>query len=184
MIRRALHAIGHSSRRFFRREEGGGAIELVLVLPISMAIFMASMESALYMTRQIMIERALDMTVRDLRLGILPVTSPGFNEVLKDEICEKATAVPTCREEIRIELRPVSTATWNLPGERTRCVDRDAPVQLDETVNPGGENELMIVRVCIRQDAMFPGTGIGEGIANSRGRYEIISVAAFVNEPT
>ena len=45
---------------------------------------------------------------------------------VKDAICDRATAVPDCRSEIRMELRPVSTTTWNLPSESMRCVDRDA----------------------------------------------------------
>jgi hypothetical protein len=180
MIRRVVGATLNPVRRFFRDEPGGGAIELVLVLPIAMAIFMASMESALYMTRQIMLDRAVDMTVRNLRLG--GYANPDA-QLLKDEICDLATAVPDCDSEIRLELRPVSTTTWNLPNESMRCVNQAENINIPDDANPGMQNELMIVRVCIRQDAMFPGTGIGEGLSNSRGRYRIISVAAFVNEP-
>lgn len=180
MIRRAAYAALRPVRRFISGEPGGGAIELVLILPIAMAIFMASMESALYMTRQIMLDRAVDMTVRDLRLG--GYANPDA-ALLKQEICDRASGVPDCDSEIRLELRPVSTTTWNLPSESMRCVDQSEAINIPDDANPGVQNELMIVRVCIRQDAMFPGTGIGEGLSNSRGRYRIISVAAFVNEP-
>jgi hypothetical protein len=44
----------------------------------------------------------------------------------------------------------------------------------------------MLVRVCVVQDAMFPGAGIGWQRERSDGQvgYRIITVSAFVNEPT
>lgn len=169
-------------RRFFRREEGGGAIELVILLPVMMSIFMASSEAGLYMTRQIIIERAVDLTMRDLRLGTFPNPT---HDAIKTAICDNAKSVPHCIEGIRVELRPVSTTTWNLPTTAPTCIDRDEAVQPANTFSPGAENELMLVRVCVIQDAMFPGAGIGAGVArDSQGGYGIITIAAFVNEPS
>lgn len=180
MIRRVVGAMLNTVRRFARGEQGGGAIELVLVLPVAMGVFVAAMESALYMTRSLMLERAVDMVVRDLRLG--GYANPD-SELLKEEICERATVIPQCRADIRIEMRAVSTTTWNFPSTAINCIDRDANITPPDEANPGAQNELMLLRVCIKQDAMFPGAGVGEGISNSNGRYKIVAVSAFVNEP-
>ena len=47
-----------------RREDGTAAMEFVLVIPVIMMIFMASFESGLLMTRSIMLEQSVDMTMR------------------------------------------------------------------------------------------------------------------------
>ncbi|HMO08628.1 MAG TPA: pilus assembly protein [Paracoccaceae bacterium] len=176
-----LARLRRSLRRFGRREDGGAMVELVIVMPVMMMIFMAAFESGLYMTRQIMLERAVDQTIRELRLGRLENLT---HEMLKDEICDRAQFLLACDGTIRIELRPVSTTTWNLPADPTTCFDRDEVVNPSLTPNPGVENQLMLVRVCVIQDAVFPGANIASAIVrDTQGGYALVSVAAFVNEP-
>ena len=56
--------------RFVRCEAGGGGvIEFVIMLPMLMFIFMASAEAGLYTVRQILLDRAVERTMRDLGLG-------------------------------------------------------------------------------------------------------------------
>lgn len=176
-----LARLRRSLRRFGRREDGGAMVELVIVMPVMMLIFMAAFESGLYMTRQIMLERAVDQTIRELRLG--RIDNP-THETLKDEICERAPFLANCDFTIRIELRPVSTTTWNLPSQPTTCFDRDEAVNPSLAPNPGVENQLMLVRVCVIQDAVFPGANIAQSIVrDTQGGYALVSVGAFVNEP-
>lgn len=181
MMLRMAGAVARAARRFFRGEQGGGAIELVLVLPIAMGVFTAAMESALYITRSIMLDRAVDMTVRNLRLG--GYVNPDA-ELLKTEICDRLSIIPNCRRDIRIEMRSVSTTTWNFPTFAVNCIDREENIVPADVAAPGAENELMLMRVCVRERAMFPGAGIGDGLAGPNGRYRLVSVAAFVNEPS
>jgi Flp pilus assembly protein TadG len=181
MMLRMVGTVCRGVRRFFRGEQGGGAIELVLVLPIAMTVFVAAMESALYITRSIMLDRAVDMTVRDLRLG--GYANPDA-DLLKTEICNRVSILPRCRRDIRIEMQAVSTATWNFPNFAVNCVDREENIVPADVAAPGAENELMMLRVCVSERAMFAGTGIAEGLVNNHGRYRIVSVAAFVNEPS
>lgn len=169
-------------RRFARRQDGGAMVELVIVMPVMMIIFMAAFESGLYMTRQIMLERGVDQTVRALRLGRL---AGATHDDLKEEICDRSPFLADCDETIRIELRPVSTVAWDLPTTPTTCFDRDEEINPSLTPNPGVENQLMLVRVCVIQNAIFPGANIGSGIVrDTQGGYALVSVAAFVNEPS
>lgn len=177
-----LARLRRSLRRFGRREDGGAMVELVIVMPVMMVIFMAAFESGLYMTRHIMLERAVDQTIRELRLGRL--NNNLTHDRLKTEICDRARFLADCDATIRIELRPVSTTTWNLPSTATTCFDRDETVNPSLTPNPGVQNELMMVRVCVIQDAVFPGANIGQSIVrDTQGGYALVSVGAFVNEP-
>lgn len=168
-------------RRFARREDGNGTVELVILLPIIMFIFMMAFESSFYMSRRVMLERAVDMTTRSLRLGQFENPTPAM---LKTDMCDRASILVDCDTSIRIELQAVSTTTWQLPDSQVSCVDRDEPIQPAVTFNPGAASELMLVRVCIIQDALFPGIGIGQQLAaDSEGGYAITAVSSFVNEP-
>lgn len=183
MIRSVLHRTASAWRRFRNTEQGSGATELVIVLPLMMGVFMSAMECGLYMTRQILLERAVDIAVRDLRLGL--IEDPNHDK-LKDRVCANASIIPNCDTQIRMELVRISTTDWNFPPEAVACVDRDEEIDLSLDLDPGVANELMLVRVCLIQDAIFPNTDFAEGISYSgddAGGYALISTSAFVNEP-
>jgi hypothetical protein len=183
MIRDAFRNVRSSWKRFRAGQSGGGAIELVLVLPVMMGIFISATECGLYMTRQIMLERAVDIAVRDLRLGRIP--NPNHVK-LKKSICANTVILPDCSKSLRVELLPISTTTWAFPTNGVECVDRAKDIEINQDFNPGADNELMLVRVCLIQDAIFPGASFAQGIAykgDAAGGYALVSVSSFVNEP-
>ena len=83
----------------------------------------------------------------------------------------------------------ISTASWTMPPEGAPCRDRVAEVNPPFKFEVGSSLQVTIVRVCIRQDAIFPSAGIGKHMAeikqlDAKGGYAIVAVSAFVNEPT
>jgi len=167
--------------RALRREDGTASIEFVIFIPVVVMIFMASVESGFYMAKHVMMERGLDMVMRDVRLGKI---SPVSQTTLRTKICEATPFLSNCENILKIELRPVSTATFALPSTSTPCVNRGSAVQPAVTFTPGGSNEIMIVRVCAIQDPMFPTTGVGLRLrADAQGGYKMIATSFFVNEP-
>ena len=184
MTRPVVHTLRKAFGRFLQDRRGGGAIELCIALPLMMGVFMAATECGLYMTRQIMLERAVDITVRELRLGKIP--DPNHAK-LKASICENGSIIRDCSEALRVDMVPVSTTTWNFPTGGIQCVDRDEPIDLQLDFNPGADNEMMLIRVCVIQDAIFPGLDFTKGLAfkgDSAGGYALTATSAFVNEPT
>ena len=166
----------------FRREDGAAAMEFVLVIPLLMAVFMASFESGLLMVRANMLEQSVDLTMRELRLGHFPLVT---HASLKAEICSRTVIFPNCESQIMIEMRRVSTATWNLPTAPVTCVDREEVIQPVTALQIGQQNDMMVVRVCITQDAMFPGTGIALDMnLDALGGYALVTTSAFVTEPS
>jgi hypothetical protein len=166
----------------FRREDGTATIEFVLSVPILITIFMASFESGLLMTRQIMLEQAVDITMRELRLGHYPAPDA---DLLKTEICSRTVIISDCQANIMIEMTRVSTTTWTMPSTNVTCVDRGQDVQPVTALQIGQQNDIMLVRVCVVQDAMFPSTGIGLKLPkDGKGGYDVVTVSAFVTEPS
>jgi hypothetical protein len=165
-----------------RREDGTATMEFVLVIPVIMAIFMASFESGLLMTRSIMLEQAVDMTMRELRLGHYPSVT---NKVLKEEICKRTIIFPDCEKNIKIEMQRVSTVTWNMPDIPQTCINRREDAEPVISLNVGQQNDLMLLRVCVALDAMFPATGIALNLPlDDDGGYGLVTRTAFVTEPT
>lgn len=173
-------------KRLFRalqREDGTATIEFVLIIPALLMVFMASFESGLLMTRQAMLERALDMTMRELRLGhfIAPT-----HDLLKAEICSRTVILSDCENVIKIELQPISTTTWALPSAEVPCVDRAEPLNpVTTTFTASTAQDIMLVRVCVVADALFPMTGFGLHLPkDALGGYRLLAQSAFVNEPS
>ena len=183
LIQRIARAIPHTAlAKAFRRENGTAAVEFVLTVPILITIFMASFESGLLMTRSIMLEQSVDMTMRELRLGHYPLPTP---ELLKEEICKRTVIFKDCVANIQIEMTRISTTTWNLPGNSVACIDRSEDIQPVTALQIGQQNDVMLIRVCVVQDALFPTTGIGLGLPKEgNGGYGVVAVSAFVTEPS
>lgn len=169
--------------RFVGDERATASVEFVLTVPVLMLIFMSSFESGLLMTRQILLEQSLDEVMRDLRLG--KIDSPNATKI-KNRICAKSIIFTDCVNSTSVELTPIDGTSWTLPSANTACSERDdEAVQPVVTFVPGSENEMMLVRVCVVQDAMFPTTGLGADLPlDNQGGYGLIAISAFVNEPS
>lgn len=170
-----------SLRRFFRRETGTASIEVALMFPVVIVPFMMGMESGFMQLRRVMFERAVDLTVRDLRLG-----EPGLNTAadLKSAVCDSVVVFPKCDSDIMLEMTVVDVADFNAPSGRTSCVDRSLAVQPTLTYNRGTQNEMVMLRFCILHDPILPGTGVGAMLIEENGVAQIYTTTFYVNEPS
>lgn len=176
-------------RQWVRRgDDGTATIEFVLVFPVFLIIFLSAFEAGILMIRQVMLDRALDLTVRDLRLGFLP--TPGQSEAeahleLKSVICSRTVVIPECDDSILLEMRPVSRVTWEPLNNAASCVDRSEDVQPATVFRAGAQNEMMILRACTVFHPVFPSTGLGMRLPkDGNGDYALLATTAFVNEPS
>jgi Flp pilus assembly protein TadG len=164
-----------------RREEGNATIEFVIFFPFFMMLFLSAFELGFYLFRSTLLERAVDVNVRTLRLGALvPTTS---NE-LKRRICDDAMVIGDCFSAVSVELAPVSTTSWSLPSSSVDCVDRVNNIDPVLEFSPGGDNELMLVRVCAVVDPFFSSTTwVMDLPKDESGGYQLTAMSTFVNEP-
>ncbi|KAJ55313.1 hypothetical protein ACMU_11485 [Actibacterium mucosum KCTC 23349] len=169
-------------RRFRRREGGTATMEFAIFFPVFFAIFLSGFELSFVMIRQMWLERALDMTVRDLRLGTWPNVS---QDVLKADICDgMGNLVQNCDSELMLELRTVDRVSWVTPNPAATCVDRGEDVQPVTSFEPGTENEMVLIRACILMDPIFPGTALALILEQNRGDgVALVATSGFVNEP-
>ena len=162
-------------------EEGTASIEFVILFPAIMTIFFSSFEVSIYLTRSVLLDRALDLNVRLLRLGSL---DPATSTELKRRVCNDALIFNNCPSAIMLELTEISTANWALPNPQMTCVDREAEIQPAVNFDFGGMNDLMLVRACTVLDPFFGTTPFVMDLPlDPSGGYVVAAASTFVNEP-
>ena len=178
-------------RRFFRRSDGNATIEFVILFPGIMTLFLMGFEAGFLMVRNVSLERAVDIAVRDVRLGNLSADGevPG-HDAIKRNICANVIAISDCFNTVKVEVLPVMSTPGNILvtlGGQVRCVDRSAPEEIQQGVgnfNVGTENQLMLLHVCATVDPLFPTSRVGVGlVVDPFGNEAIVATTAFVNEP-
>ena len=173
-------------KRFWDCDEGTASLEFILVFPIFFGFFLATYESGLISARHVMLERGVDLAVRDVRIGKIATPS---RDVLRARICEVAAIIPDCLNQLEIETFRRDPRSWVDISSTIRCVDRGDTARPVYNFTNGGNNELIIIRACVRIDPMMPTTGLGKAIVENNsltaagGSYALISTAAFVVEP-
>lgn len=168
-------------RRFARDDSGTSTIEFVIIAPVFFMFLFMGVELGLTMTRQVMLDRAVDISVRSLRLGQLQ--NPTIAQ-LRSNICANSSVIRDCEENLLLELRRVNTTTWNFPRDTPSCVNRADNIVPPTQVTGGGSNDLMILRACLIIDPLFPTSRLGLGLPlDASGGYQLFSLSSFVNEP-
>lgn len=172
--------------RFARCEKGVTSLEFVIAFPIFFGFFLMTVESGLVSAQHVMLERGVDVAVRDVRIGQMPIPS---RPTLRARICEAARIIPDCENQLEIELLLRDPRAWTAVDERVSCIDRGAVTQPVVTFTNGGNNNLMVLRACVRIDPLLPTTGLGKAIVDNNsssaagGSYALVAHSAFVIEP-
>ena len=168
-------------QRFRASQAGSATIEFVIAVPIVLAFLFTAIDFGAVMLRQVFLDRAVDIAVRQVRLGNVPA---GGMEALRQQICAGTILTPNCVANATIELRPVDQTTMGALTDPAMCVNRAEEIAPVVTFNPGASNDLMLLRVCIAVDPFLRVTGIVHGMAEmSTGGYALVARAAFANEP-
>lgn len=183
MIRTCLSNVTGRLRRFAKREDGVASLEFVLYYPIFFFILLWSIETSFWMMRVTLLERGLDLAVREIRIANSNAI-PTYTE-LKTIICDNAALwTETCEDDLKLELQAVDPRSYaGLPADAD-CVDRSEPIQPALNFTPGVANELMLMRACARVEPIFPQTTLGRAMSRQTdGGVALVALTTFVQEP-
>ena len=169
-------------QRFRRSEQGHATIEFAITFPAMLFLLLSGIELGMITLQHSMLERAMDMTVRDIRLST--GTAPQHDEI-KDLLCERAGFIDACGENMRLQMVRVDPRDWTPLAETATCTDKSEEVNPTvEFKNDAQENDLMILRACAKIDPVFPTTGLGKNVVkDGAGQFALVSISAFVQEP-
>jgi hypothetical protein len=169
--------------RRFRRDEKGSAImlEFVLFVPLLFGAFLMSVEMGLYSVQRMFLDRGLDMAVRHVRLN---TGQPLTHNQLKDMVCDYAGFVKDCDTTLRLEMNSINPRDFSQFDQDADCVDLSAPIQPVRGFTLGQQQEMMMLRACVKFRPIYPTTGLGYALEkDGSGRAKMVAVAAFVQEP-
>ncbi|HKK97764.1 MAG TPA: TadE/TadG family type IV pilus assembly protein [Marivita sp.] len=170
-------------RRFLRDEEGSAnTIEFALWLPVFLMIILATVEVGAMTMRHTQLERALDDTVRDIRLG---TGDDITHAAIKTSICERAPLLADCEANLQLEMLSLDLRSWSNPPSSVDCVDTSRDVNPAREFTAGQDNELMYLRACYKYEpiAMMAGMPVNEYL-DEQGYRAVVSFSAFVQEPS
>lgn len=166
---------------FGRREDGSATVEFVVVFPVFLAVLLAGFEMSMITFRHTLLERGLDMTVREIRLGTGSVPQ---HDAIKQMICATTSFEAKCNANLQLEMRSANLRSFNALDTTPDCTDSAEPAKPVREFTGGGENELMLLRACLKYDPIFP-TGTLATFLNkdASGQAKIVVTNAFVQEP-
>jgi hypothetical protein len=173
-------------RRFRRAERGNVTVEFALVFPVFIMILTSSIEMGVITIRQTLLERGLDIAMREVRVG----TGANYShDQVRAMICDGAAIFEDCEENLRLEMIPNNPRNYTQLPSTVDCVQHGAGGS--EALNPvrsftaGQSNELVIVRACMLYDPIFPTSQLAlERTTDQNGKSAlVVAVSAFTQEP-
>ncbi|NIZ13464.1 TadE/TadG family type IV pilus assembly protein [Phaeobacter sp. HF9A] len=177
----ALSRIRATLRRFRRRQDGAVTIEFVIIFPVMLLILFSTVELGVINLRQIMLERAMDMTVREIRLGT------GGNmqhDEIRDRICDYSGTIRNCATSLKLEMVQLDPFNWTSVDATPDCIESIEESNPLINFKNGGSNDLMFLRACLNITPLFPGWGLGKAFQkDGDGRIHLYASSAFVQEP-
>lgn len=171
-----------NSKRF-QDDDGSASVEFVIVFPVVIGMVLLIFEAGWVMTKMMMLDRGLDIAMRDIRLG---KPDSGDRELIKQKICDRARIFTNCQFSLKVQMEeyvyePGWVATdakdyfpWDAPFCRddtppegvepvsgTEPTPEETAAEQEEAANwnVGGRDTNMFLRVCVTHNPMFPGLG-------------------------
>ena len=170
-------------RNFCNSEDGSATVEFSIVFPVFMVIFLSLFESGLLMSKLVMLDRGVDITVRAIRLA--PGSAAITHAAVKTMICENALILQDCEDQIQVEMVVISADSWTMPDASADCIDRTSEIEPVLSFSSGAENDIMFIRACVVVDPMFPTSGLGLALSkDASGGIRILATSAFAIEPS
>lgn len=176
---------GKCFRRLRDDEAGNASVEFVIIVPTFLMLMAMSIEMGFITIRHTLLERGLDIAVREIRLG---TGNPSTHDQIKQVICDNASFINNCDTDLRLEMQPVDLRAYSSLDATPKCTDNAQPVDpavIAKDFKFGGTNELMVLRACYRYDPIFPEELLGKALEkDAHGQAAIVKMTAFVQEPT
>lgn len=160
-------------RRFFRTDRAAATAEFVIGFPLVFLMFIVTLETCFLMMRATMLQRGLEMAIRDVRLG--NIKNP-LMSVMEQAVCDRIQIVPNCTSSLTLEFTLVNQASFQMPAPTQPCTVRsaaDAQARSASIYSTGAANDLLVVRACLVVNAISPISDV----------YRLYSRTALVIEP-
>jgi hypothetical protein len=173
--------IVNSLRGFRKQQDGNATVEFAVYFTVFFAILAAGVEVAYMNLRHAMLERGVDLAVRDIRLNTERI--PTYTDV-RETICAEATVLDACDGNLQLEMVEVDPRAFAGMGAQADCRNAAEEPRPYRNFVAGRENQLMLLRACLKYKPMLPFTSLGAELETDDDGYaHMLVTSAFVQEP-
>lgn len=164
--------------RFWRNTKGATAVEFAMVAAPFLFTLFAILEVALIFYGSSALENGVQAAARTIRTRELQLAGGGVND-FRNNLCAEATALISCGTKLNVDVRTYPAFA---------NADMSPPVDVNGNpipgqFNPGGPEQVVVVRVYYVWDVYTPFLGALLGNIGSSNSRLLLSTAAFRNEP-
>ena len=155
-------------------------VPFALWTPVFLGLIVSSIELGTVTIRHTVLERSLDSTVRELKLG----TGASDHAGIKASICSQSNVLPGCEDRLHIEMITLDMNNWAAPDMTADCVDTTSVTTPQRTFQHGGSHEMTLIRACYKFKPATPIGGLNASLSkDADGFSALVSTTAFVSEP-
>jgi len=169
--------------RLLKNNKGVTAVEFALVGPVFLAMLLSAVELGLLLTKVALLDNAANSISRSVYTGAVTDGSV-MKEDLEETVCDTIKFLDAgCADNLAIELTTISDFTA-IPDTEAVCIDSDDPIMPVVSFNPGADNDIVYMRICLTTNVYVPGIGLGLNFSKTEtGKLQLVSTLAFSNEP-
>jgi hypothetical protein len=176
-----MHKVFKHFGRFRRDDSGSMTIEFLFFFVFFVILLVTGVEIAYLNLRHAMLERGVDMVTREIRLATGDI--PTYDQV-RNRICEEATIVGACTGNLRLEMVQVNPRAFQTVAPDADCQNEKQEPRPVRNFVAGEDNELMLIRACLKYKPILPTTGLGKALhKDAEGYAQMVVTSAFVQEP-
>ncbi|MGR3368538.1 MAG: TadE/TadG family type IV pilus assembly protein [Sagittula sp.] len=173
--------LGRFAGRFCREENGNSTLEFAFYFSIFFLVLAAGVEIAYMNLRHAMLERSVDRVVREIRLSTGEI--PTYEQV-RLSICDQAVIIDDCQNNLMLEMVEVDPRNVTMMEPNPDCRNAQEDPRPVRNFVHGKDNDLMLMRACLKYKPMMPTTGFGKELnLDTEGYAQMIVNSAFVQEP-
>jgi Flp pilus assembly protein TadG len=163
------------TKRFGKDTSGVSSIEFAFIIGPFLAITLGTMEVALVHIMRSSVSNAVEGASRPIYTGAAGCATV---DTVKTAICSRITlkSEADCKANLRVVLQDLGT--FNAQRSNVDTSDFDA---INDEVDPGGPDSVMLLRTFFRWNVMFP--MLSETLGGDNGNLVLSASTAFKNEP-
>ena len=157
-----------------------------MLLPAFLMVFLPSFDASILLTRQVMLERAVDIVVRDIRLET-PMTQT--QRQLTSRICDRARILPDCRQNLLVEMPEIAAPLYKLPDADAPCVNQLMSIVPKAPLITERSGKMILLRACYSVEPVLPlavlsvNRTLASNLVNADdGTVRMVTSTAFVVE--
>lgn len=168
--------------RFWRNKKGTAAIEFAIIAPVFLAVMFSIFEVGWFHFVNSTVSIATTQSARVVRTGQVQLGGTSKAEYF-NTVCNIVDVFGDCDETLTVDVATFDTFA-DLAADTSVPTCRDAPQEDIDNIpyEPGGENAIVRVRICVLYHTLNPAIGMNLSEAGSTQR-RVSSTLIFRNEP-